>query len=106
MTDDLIDMAFVKVAELPEMKEGHGKIINVNGRTIALFLVNGAVHAIDNSCPHRGGPLGEGIVDDNTVSCPWHGWKFDLISGKSPSLPAHVNVYNVKTEGNSILVDI
>ena len=67
---------FIKVAKISDIPVGRSAVIEMGGRTIALFNVNGEFFALDNTCMHRGGPLGEGFVDQNnlTVQCPWHGW--------------------------------
>ena len=66
--------------DLPQ--EGHGKsILLPNGREIAIFCSNGRFYAIDNTCTHEGGPLGEGELDDCIVTCPWHGWQFNVKTG-------------------------
>ena len=71
-----------KAAEIPP---GSSKVVEVRGRSIALFNMAGMLYALDNTCPHQGGPLGEGYLEANgVVSCPWHGWTFDLKTGVSP----------------------
>ncbi len=72
---------FVTVARVEEVPEGEGRVYKVGGREIALFCVGGQFYALDNVCPHRGGPLGEGIVCGAEVTCPWHAWSFDLRTG-------------------------
>lgn len=96
---------FVRVASTAEVKPGQALVVEVNGKTLALFNVDGAFHAIDNTCVHRGGPLGEGDVHGKVVACPWHGWQFDVTTGecvKNPS--AKVEVYQVKVEGEDVTV--
>jgi nitrite reductase/ring-hydroxylating ferredoxin subunit len=62
--------------------------------------------ALDNFCLHRGGPLGEGEADGYSLTCPWHGWTYDLRSGAFEIIPAlKVKTYNTKVEGDSVLVD-
>ncbi len=98
---------FVKVAEVGDVAPGSGKVVTVKDRTIALFNVDGAFYAIDNTCVHRGGPLGEGEVDGSVVTCPWHSWQFDVKTGVSPANPAaKVATYEVKTEGSSVMVSV
>ena len=99
-------MVFVKVASINDIKAGEGRVVSANGANIALFNVNGQFHAIDNTCPHRGGPLGEGFLDNTVVTCPWHGWQFDVITGKSPFMPVGVKVFEVKIEGEDVFVDV
>lgn len=73
---------FVTVAFTHEIPPGTGRTVEVDGIWIAVFNVNGTFYAIDNTCPHAGGPLGEGKLGDAVVECPWHGWKFSVISGE------------------------
>src|SRR5206468_6739923 len=62
-----------------EVPPGSSKVVQINERVVAIFNVDGTLHALDNTCPHQGGPLGEGYLEDNgVVSCPWHGWTFDV----------------------------
>ena len=99
-------MPFVKVADVKDIAEGSGKVVEANGKPIALFKVDGNIHAIDNTCLHRGGPLGEGSLDANAVTCPLHGWRFDVTNGQCLTIPTmKVQSYAVKVEGNDVLVD-
>lgn len=100
-------MTFVEVANVSDLKEGEGKVVNANGTDIALFNVDGEFYAINNKCVHKGGPLGEGVLDGDIVSCPWHGWQFNVKTGVSPVNPAaKVDCYPVKVEGDKVFVDI
>ncbi len=62
-------------------------MVEAGGRLLALFNVAGSFHALDNRCPHRGGPLGDGFLEEGRVTCPWHGWQFDVRTGSSPLNP-------------------
>lgn len=96
---------FVRVAGTEEVKPGHGIVAEVNGKTVAVFNVNGEFRAIDNTCLHRGGPLGEGDVEGNVVTCPWHGWQFDVTTGACVNNPsAKVEVYEVRVDGTDVKV--
>ena len=96
---------FVKVATKAEVEPGLGKKVEVNGKEIALFNVGGNFCAIDDTCPHRGGPLSEGSMEDNVVTCPWHGWQYDVKTGACLTNPGvSQNKYEVKVEGNDILI--
>ena len=98
---------FVKVAALADVQPGTGKCVEVNGRKIALFNVGGAFHAIDNTCLHRGGPLAEGELDGNVVTCPWHGWQYDVTTGANTMDESErVDRYDVKVEGDAVLVAV
>jgi len=100
-------LAFRKVAQRGEVAEGSGRIIEVApGRFIALFNVGGNFYALDNECPHEGGPLGEGDVDRGCVTCPWHGFRFDLSNGACLNAPRlKVASFAVRLEGEDVLVD-
>lgn len=99
---------FIKVARLGEIAVGQAKLIEMGGREIALFNVGGAIHAIDNSCTHVGGPLCEGELEGAEVTCPWHGAVFDVTTGAALGPPASspVSRYNVRIEGSDIEVEI
>ena len=98
---------FTKVAQLSELQAGVGKLVETNGKEVALFNVSGKVYAVTNVCPHQGGPLSEGTIEDNTVVCPWHGWTFDVTNGVSPVNPrAKITTYEVKVEGNDVFVNV
>jgi nitrite reductase/ring-hydroxylating ferredoxin subunit len=101
-------MAFTTVAKTSELKPGEGKIAEAGGKTLAVFNVDGGFHCIDNTCCHRGGPLGDGELDGTTVTCPWHGWRYDVTSGKclAPNPAAHVAAYAVKVEGDEVKADL
>jgi nitrite reductase (NADH) small subunit len=98
---------FVRVAGTNELSPGQGMIAQAEGREIALFNVGGHFFAIDNTCLHRGGPLGEGELQDQTVTCPWHGWQFNVTTGESAVNPAvKVQTFPVQVEGGNVLVEI
>ncbi len=100
-------MTFVKVAEADSMKDGEARAVNANGDQIALYRVGGKFYATTNTCPHHGGPLGEGTLTDKVIMCPWHGWKFNVETGVSPVVPTvKVKTYNVKVEANDVLVEV
>ena len=98
---------FVKVAEVSDVPPGTGKCVEADGKQIALFNVAGAFHAIDNTCLHRGGPLGEGELEGSVVTCPWHGWQYDVTTGTNlDDDTTGVARYEVKLEGGSVLVAV
>jgi nitrite reductase/ring-hydroxylating ferredoxin subunit len=74
-------MEFIPVATTDELPPGSRKTVVVGEREVALFNVAGTFYAIDNTCPHQGGPLGEGWLEGTIVTCPWHAWCFDLRTG-------------------------
>jgi len=78
----------------------------VNGKTIALANVQGRFFAIHNTCLHRGGPLGQGVLERSVVTCPWHGWEYDVSTGKTMANPeVGVETYAVEVRGEDIFVD-
>ena len=96
-----------KVAEVQDLAPGAGKVIQAEGKTLALFNVDGTFYAIDNTCLHRGGPLGEGDLDDKIVTCPWHGWQYDVSTGTNVMNPAiKVASYPVTVEGGAVFVEL
>lgn len=98
---------FVTAAKVSEINEGEGKVVNVNGREIALFNVEGTFYAIDNACRHKGGPLGEGMLDGSIVTCPWHHWTYNVRTGVSPVNPqVKVDTYEIKVEGDEVKVKV
>ena len=99
-------MPFVKVANTNEIKTGQGKPVNANGTEIALFNIDGTFYAIENTCPHRGGPLAEGMLDDSIVTCPLHGWRFNVCTGKNVAMPVDVRTFEGKVEGDEVFVDV
>ena len=99
--------SFVKAATVSEIPPGTGKCVDVNGKEIALFNLDGKFHAIDNTCLHRGGPLGEGELDGTTVTCPWHGWQYNVTTGRNIMDESEgVDRYEVKVEGGAVLIAV
>lgn len=98
--------SFRSVASLSELVEGQGRRVVVDGHPIALFKVSGEVHAIDHRCPHQGGPLANGFVHNCRVTCPLHGWVFDLRTGKEPDQDGKVAVHDVRVVGDDVQVAI
>ncbi len=97
---------FVKVCKTGDIPQGEGRALECGDESVAVFKVNGQFHAITNTCPHRGGPLAEGTLDGAIVTCPWHGWQFDVTSGSSPVNPAaKVEKFQVKVEGDDLYVN-
>jgi nitrite reductase/ring-hydroxylating ferredoxin subunit len=98
---------FVKLASLDELSPGGMKETEIDGRIIALFNVGGEISAIDGICPHQGGPLAEGELTGTTVTCPWHGWRFDIKTGQTlGGSKLCQTVYPVKLEGNDVMVEV
>ena len=98
---------FVKTCKTGDVKPGCGRSIEINGKPVAVFNVEGCFYALNDVCGHRGGPLGEGELDGKTVICPWHGWRYNVTTGENelvPDLPTQK--YELKVEGEDILVDL
>jgi len=96
---------FVSVARVNDIPPGEGRTVQVGGKNIALFNVEGTFYAVDDTCLHRGGPLGEGELTGHLVTCPWHGWKYDVRTGISITNPAaKVNCYETKVEGEDLSI--
>ena len=98
---------FVKAAETTEVQPGDCLGVKVEGVFIGIYNIDGNYYAMNNICPHLGGVLSYGFLDDNVVTCPLHMWEFDVKTGKclwpeQEKLPT----YPVKVEGNDILVDV
>jgi nitrite reductase/ring-hydroxylating ferredoxin subunit len=99
-------MAYLRAARKDEIPAGAIREFQVDGKNIALANVGGTIYAIDNVCLHRGGPLGQGVLAGNVVTCPWHGWEYDVTSGKITQNPAvGVNCYKVEVRGEDIFVE-
>lgn len=100
---------FVKVGTKAEFENLEaGKLVQAGGQSIALFKQNGNYYAIENTCTHRGGPLSEGMLAGNVVTCPWHGAEFDIKTGAvlSPPAPRAVKSFPVRVSGNDVEVEI
>jgi nitrite reductase (NADH) small subunit len=100
-------MAFVRIAKVTDLQPGTIHEFEVDGTAVALANVAGKIHAINNTCLHEGGPLGEGYLEGAVVTCPWHGWQFSVIDGKDVQDPSvGVACYPTELRGDEIFVDI
>jgi len=99
-------MVKTKVANKSEIKEGQGKLVSVNGKELALFNVKGEFFIIDNACIHRGGSLSDGFLEENNVTCPLHGWQYDVKTGQN-TMPGmgKLNSYKLIVEGEDIFIE-
>jgi len=96
---------FIKIAnksELPEVDSAAE--FTAADHTICIANVNGEYCAVDNVCPHEGGPLGMGFVDGTKIVCPWHGWEIEAKTGKAANGQASVAAYDLRIEGDDVLV--
>lgn len=100
-------MGFVRVAKVVEIDPGTIREVQVEGKTLAVANVAGKFYAINNTCIHRGGPLGQGTLEGIVVTCPWHGWRYDVSSGKaSHNQAAGVACYPAEVHGEEVFVDM
>jgi nitrite reductase (NADH) small subunit len=99
-------MAFVKLAaqsDLPAVNAA--KEFVCGDKTVCVANVKGEISALDNICLHRGGPLGEGVISNEKVVCPWHGWEWDPKTGAGPA-GAKIAVYPVKIDSGDVMIEI
>lgn len=96
-----------KIASVNDVPLGKSLLVKLeDGRDIALFNIDGKIYALNNACPHMGGPLNEGDIEGRTVTCPWHAWQFDIPSGECDNMPGE-NALSVEievTDGEIFLV--
>jgi nitrite reductase (NADH) small subunit len=97
----------VCIAHAADVTAGEGRVVEAEGKTLALFNVDGAFYALDNACSHRGGPLGEGDLEGTVVVCPWHAWRWDVKTGANVNNPAvRVPCFPVSVDGGRVFVDL
>lgn len=96
----------VCVARLDELPAGQPRAVEVNGTTVVLARVGDDVYAFEGSCTHQGGPLGEGKLSGSRLTCPWHGWMFDVRTGQCmmPPRGGRLLTCPVRVEGGEIWV--
>lgn len=98
-------MKKVAVAKTVDLMPGTSLSVEANGIGVALFNVDGRIYALDNTCPHAGGPLGEGKLNGEIIECPWHGWRYNVRTGERPENPEFkVVCYPVEIEEGLIYV--
>lgn len=96
-------IAVCKTADVPP---GEGRAITVAGRRIAVFHAESGWFALDNACPHRGGPLADGLLADSCVTCPLHERRFDLATGAALTAGDGVCAHRVELRGDTVLVEL
>ncbi len=99
---------WIRITDAANIPARQGRAVTVSGRELAIFNLGDRFVAIENSCPHRGGPLCDGIVTGTSVVCPLHGWKVDLDSGavERPSIAECVATVPARVEDGIILLDV
>ncbi len=96
-----------KVGKLDDFNAAPAQVVEIEGQSIAIFKIRVEFYAIDAVCPHQGGPLQEGSVDDLVVTCPWHAWQFNLKTGQCESSPdIHQKTFPIKITGMDLLIEI
>lgn len=96
---------FVRVARVQDIPPGTGRAYRVGAYEVAIFHAGGEFYALENNCPHQGGPIAEGWLEDTIVACPWHGWCFDVRTGKMTLGDfARVPKFAVRIEGGDVYV--
>jgi nitrite reductase (NADH) small subunit len=101
-------MKWIRVTEAANIPLREGRAVNIGDREVAIFNLGDRYLAVDNACPHRGGPLADGIVSGNTVICPLHAYKVCLESGAvvKPEVCVRVDTYPVRVQDGIVLVHI
>jgi nitrite reductase (NADH) small subunit len=101
-------MPFVKIASASELPPNNeAKEFPCGDKTICVANVNGVISAMANVCLHRGGPIGQGVVEKGKVVCPWHGWAWDPKTGEAAHHPSvRVAVYPLKIENGEVLIEL
>src|SRR5277367_6077428 len=98
---------YVEVAKLDQLPPGGGTVVTIEGKDIALFNVDGTIYAIDDGCLHHGSSLGSGKLDGKIVTCPGHGWKYDVTTGFVTHVPDYgVSSYPVKVVDGKVMVAV
>jgi nitrite reductase (NADH) small subunit len=101
-------MVRLRVGRLDDVPQGRPVLFAPDGRRIALIRRGDVVHAVDDACPHAGGPLSEGTVRDASLACPYHGWVWDLWSGAclAPAREARVTIYRTHVEAGEVWIEL
>lgn len=99
---------FYLAGKLSDLVEGRPKTVRLGDRSVVILkLTDGGVSALSNICPHSGGPLGQGRLEGNILTCPWHDWRFEITSGECINRPGkHAQIFPSKIEGDEVWVKI
>jgi len=95
-----------KVLSNEELREGRVTSVTCENRTLCMSRLNGKYGALDNKCPHQGGPLGEGSIENGLLRCPWHGWDYDPVTGKAPGFDDGVESFPIEHREDGIYVGL
>lgn len=97
----------IKVARVGGIPENEGIVVKIDGRPIAIFNNGGKYYALDDTCPHEGGSLGQGGIEEDVVVCPWHEWRFNIETGESHEIPGfYVDTFPVIIKGNDVCIEM
>lgn len=96
-----------KVADVNDVPPGSFKTVEVDSQKIVIYNVDGKFYATTSTCVHQGGPLGDGLFDGATVTCPWHAWQFDVCTGEAIFDPGQkIDCFTVHVDGDDVSVEI
>lgn len=93
------------IGKASEVPVGKAKKFVVNGKELAVFNIAGTLHTISNECAHLGGPLCEGLIQGQNVTCPWHDWTYDVTTGKEIYNEGEVPSFKTRVDGDDIVVE-
>jgi nitrite reductase (NADH) small subunit len=98
---------FVRAIAASDLAPGQCAEATVGGTPVAIYNIDGTFYATSNVCLHRGGPLGQGMIDGKTVMCPWHAWSWDVTNGENcANGELKIPSYEVKVENGQVLVKV
>lgn len=99
--------SFVTVARAVDLPSGECQVVEVGNIEVVLINRDGNFFAVDNVCPHQGGPLGEGDIEGDALICPWHGWRFNFKNGEKMNNPdLKVKTYAVRVENRDVKISL
>ena len=101
-------MPLVKVCNVSDVPNNEMRIFEVNGGKVVVYNVSGTFYCTGNVCAHKQGSIGEGYLDSDakSVTCPLHGWMYDITTGKSLGMPVSIGSFPVKVENNQVLANM
>jgi nitrite reductase (NADH) small subunit len=99
---------FIKIARKADLPPpGEAREFPVGDKVVCVANIGGIFSAMDNVCLHRGGPLGQGVIEGDKIVCPWHGWMWDPKTGEAAHSPTtKIPVYRIRVEGDDVLIEI
>src|SRR5947209_16455498 len=100
---------FQTVCKVHDIPEDEGKVVMLGGKIVAVFRAGERFFAVDDVCPHMGASLAGGYVENDTVTCPWHAWRFRLTDGAwadNPRGKIRLGCYNVRVEGDDVQIEV